>query len=258
MAMSRGEILQKVQDVLVDALGVDDDEVTTEATLMGDLGAESIDFLDIVFRLEKAFEIKIPREELFPAETLMNDSNFVSDGKLTEAGLAELKAKMAHTEIGDFADDPDINKLGDLGHLSRFLDHLIYRLLVHPLESQGIGYVVVHCHVRPDSVVLKDHAHLAFSWWQVRHVRIANIDSPLGHFFQSGNHTHAGRLPASRRAQQSGDLARGDIQIEIADGDHFFRTLEDFREPVQVNLRHDYSPPSAALSCERYLDAMIR
>ncbi len=69
MAMSRDEIFQQVQGVLVDALGVDDNEVTSQATLMGDLGAESIDFLDIVFRLEKTFGIKVPREELFPAET---------------------------------------------------------------------------------------------------------------------------------------------------------------------------------------------
>ena len=60
MAMSREDILQQVQEILVDALGVDDDEVSLESRLMGDLGAESIDFLDIVFRLEKAFSIKIP------------------------------------------------------------------------------------------------------------------------------------------------------------------------------------------------------
>ncbi|MBN1804685.1 MAG: acyl carrier protein [Sedimentisphaerales bacterium] len=112
--MNRDEISQKVQEVLVDALGVDDDEVTAEATLMGDLGAESIDFLDIVFRLEKAFEIKIPREELFPVENLMNNSEFVQNGKLTEKGLAELEEKMPHTDISGFLDDPDINKLGDL------------------------------------------------------------------------------------------------------------------------------------------------
>ena len=91
MAMSRDEIFKQVQEVLVDALGVDDDEITPEATLMGDLGAESIDFLDIVFRLEKTFGIKIPREELFPAENLMNNSELISNGKLTEKGLAELK-----------------------------------------------------------------------------------------------------------------------------------------------------------------------
>jgi acyl carrier protein len=114
MAMSRDEIYGEVQKVLVDALGVDDDEISNEATLMGDLGAESIDFLDIVFRLEKAFGIKIPREELFPAESLMNNPEFVSNGKLTEVGLRELREKMPHTNLAGFEDDPDINKLGDL------------------------------------------------------------------------------------------------------------------------------------------------
>ncbi|NIP86861.1 MAG: acyl carrier protein, partial [Planctomycetales bacterium] len=65
---TKEEVFDKVQAALVDALGVDDDEVTPEATLVGDLGAESIDFLDIVFRLEKAFSIKIPRGELFPED----------------------------------------------------------------------------------------------------------------------------------------------------------------------------------------------
>jgi acyl carrier protein len=114
MEMSRDQIFGQVQEVLVDALGVDDDEVTPEATLMGDLGAESIDFLDIVFRLEKAFEMKIPREELFPAESLMNSPEFVNNGRLTETGLAELRNKMPYVELGAFADNPDINKLGDL------------------------------------------------------------------------------------------------------------------------------------------------
>lgn len=114
MAMSREEIYEEVQEVLVDALGLDDDEVTEGATLMGDLGAESIDFLDIVFRLEKSFGIKVPREELFPAESLMNNPDYVSGGKLTDVGIAEFKAKMPHTDFSSFEADPDINKLPDL------------------------------------------------------------------------------------------------------------------------------------------------
>jgi acyl carrier protein len=128
MAMSRDEIFQEVQEVLVDALGVDDDEVTTQATLMGDLGAESIDFLDIVFRLEKAFGIKIPREELFPAESLMNNPEFVSNGKLTETGLSELREKMPHTDLAAFENDPDINKLGDLFTVSAIINYVETKL----------------------------------------------------------------------------------------------------------------------------------
>jgi acyl carrier protein len=114
MTMSRDEIFGEVKEVMVDALGLDDDEVTPEATLMGDLGAESIDFLDIVFRLEKTFGIKIPREELFPAESMMNNPEYVSGGKLTEKGLEEFKAKMPHTDFATFAQNPDVNKLPDL------------------------------------------------------------------------------------------------------------------------------------------------
>ena len=128
--MSRDEIFKEVQEVLVDALGVDDDEATMEATLMGDLGAESIDFLDIVFRLEKAFEIKIPREELFPAESLMNNPEFVNNGKLTEVGLTELREKMPHTDLSTFEDDPDINKLGDLFTVNAIVNYIEGKLAV--------------------------------------------------------------------------------------------------------------------------------
>jgi acyl carrier protein len=128
MAMNRDEIFQEVQEVLVDALGVDNDEVTTEATLMGDLGAESIDFLDIVFRLEKAFGIKIPREELFPAESLMNNPGFVNNGKLTEVGLAELREKIPHTNLTAFENDPDINKLGDLFTVGAIVNYVDIKL----------------------------------------------------------------------------------------------------------------------------------
>lgn len=114
MAKTRDEIFEQVKDVLVDALGLDDDEVTAEATLMGDLGAESIDFLDIIFRLQKAFDIEVPREELFPAEAVMSNTDFVSGGKLTEKGLAEIRNKMPHTNLSEFEQDPDVNKIADL------------------------------------------------------------------------------------------------------------------------------------------------
>ena len=128
MTISQDEIFKEVQGVLVDALGVDDDEVTTDASLTGDLGAESIDFLDIVFRLEKAFRIKIPREELFPAESLMNNPEFVSKGKFTEKGLAELSVKVPHTDISTFKNNPDVNKLGDLFTVGAIVNYVENKL----------------------------------------------------------------------------------------------------------------------------------
>ncbi len=114
MTLSHDEVYAKVQETLVDALGVDDDEVTEEARLMEDLGAESIDFLDIVFRLEKAFDIKIPREELFPGDDVFNNGEYVSEGKVTPAGLAALREQMAHVDLSEFEKDPDVNRIGDL------------------------------------------------------------------------------------------------------------------------------------------------
>jgi acyl carrier protein len=112
--MTRDEIFEKVQQTLVDALGVDDDEVTPEATLSGDLGAESIDYLDIVFRLEKNFGIKIPRGELFPENLSATDGGFVKDGVVTPEGVAELKKRMPHADVDSFAKDPKVENIQEL------------------------------------------------------------------------------------------------------------------------------------------------
>ena len=103
----RDEIFEKVKTALIDALGVDDDEVTPGATMVGDLGAESIDFLDIVFRLEKSFGIKIPRGELFP-EDVLSSTEFVSNGKVNAAGLAALKARMPFYDLTKFEQNPSV------------------------------------------------------------------------------------------------------------------------------------------------------
>jgi len=123
MAMNRDEIFAKVQEALVDALGVDEGDVKPEATLSGDLGAESIDYLDITFRLEKAFNIKIPRGELLP-DQLLSNPEFVKDGKVTPAGLVQLKAKMPHCDFGAFEADPDINKLPDLFKVETLVNYI--------------------------------------------------------------------------------------------------------------------------------------
>jgi len=111
--MSREEIFSGVRETLIEALGVDEDEVVGEATLTGDLGAESIDFLDVVFRLEKGFNIKVPRGELFP-ENILNNPEFVNGKMLTSAGLAELRERMPHADLTDFENDPKVDDLADL------------------------------------------------------------------------------------------------------------------------------------------------
>jgi acyl carrier protein len=110
---TKDEIFARVQEALVDALGVDEEEVTPKATLVGDLGAESIDFLDIVFKLEKAFSIKIPREELFP-EDILSNAEYVHDGKVTPAGLTKLKQRMPFADLSAFESNPAIQNFGNL------------------------------------------------------------------------------------------------------------------------------------------------
>ncbi len=110
---TKDEVFSKVKDALIDALGVDDDEVVPGATLVGDLGAESIDFLDIVFKLEKAFNISIPREELFP-EDILTSSTYVQSGRLTAAGVAELKKRMPFADLSKFESDPRVQDFGNL------------------------------------------------------------------------------------------------------------------------------------------------
>ncbi len=124
MAMTEEQVFEKVQETLIEALGVDDDEVVPEATLTGDLGAESIDFLDIVFRLEKSFDLKIPRGELFP-DNVLNNPDFIKDGKLTETGLTQLKERMPHADFSEFEQDPDINKLGELFKVQTIVNYVV-------------------------------------------------------------------------------------------------------------------------------------
>jgi len=114
MTQTKEEIYTKVKGTLIDSLNVDEDEVTPESTLQGDLGAESIDFLDIVFRLERGFGIKIPRGELFPESIFQGDPAFVQNGKVTAKGIDELRTRLPFADVEKFADDPQVTKISDL------------------------------------------------------------------------------------------------------------------------------------------------
>ncbi|HKI33161.1 MAG TPA: acyl carrier protein [Gemmataceae bacterium] len=129
---TRDEIYEKVSATLVEALNVDEDEVTPEATLQGDLGAESIDFLDIVFRLEREFGIKIPRGELFPESIFQGDPEFVQNGKVTDKGLSELRARMPFADLGDFEKNPEVGQISDL-----FTVELITRYIEGKLQGSA-------------------------------------------------------------------------------------------------------------------------
>ena len=111
---TQDEIYSKVSATLVEALNVDEEDIKPTSTLQGDLGAESIDFLDIVFRLEREFGIKIPRGELFPESIFQGDPELVQDGRVTPKGLDELRAKMPFADLRKFEEDPEVGNLSNL------------------------------------------------------------------------------------------------------------------------------------------------
>jgi acyl carrier protein len=108
------EIHARVAGVLAQCLGVDEDDVIPSATLQGDLGAESIDFLDIVFRLEREFGIKIPRGELFPDSILGSQTDLVQEGRVTDQGMVELRSRMPYADLADFERDRRLSAVADL------------------------------------------------------------------------------------------------------------------------------------------------
>ena len=132
MSEAEEKVLVKVKDALIEALGLEEGEVTKEASLTRDLGAESIDFLDILFRLEQAFGIKIPRSDLFP-EKFASNNTYVQEGKVTSTGLGELKKLFPFTDYSKFEQNPTISTLADTFTVGSLVGYLTKRL-----SSEGI------------------------------------------------------------------------------------------------------------------------
>lgn len=120
------EIFRKIQETLSGALGIEESEIRPQASLVRDLGAESIDFIDIIFRLEKAFDIKIPSGELFPGN-ILNDERYVKEGRVTSAGLDELRAKLPYLDVEVFSKDPQISKL---------VDYFTVQMIIHYIQDK--------------------------------------------------------------------------------------------------------------------------
>jgi len=97
------KVYPTVAATVADALGCDEDEVTPQASLIEDLNAESIDFLDIVFRLERAFKIKIPRGKIVEnARGSLTEAEFEQNGIVTEAGFKQLRAYLSEVPADRF------------------------------------------------------------------------------------------------------------------------------------------------------------
>ena len=126
--MTQDEIFVKVRTTLVEALNVDEGEVTMAARLKADLNAESIDFLDIVFRLERQFSVRIPREDLFPESIFQGDPKFVTDGKVNADGLVELQTRMPYANLTEFRKDARLDRIEDLFTVELIVKYLDSRV----------------------------------------------------------------------------------------------------------------------------------
>jgi acyl carrier protein len=132
--MTRDAIAQKVQAAFVEALGVDEDEVTLEARVFDDLGAESLDLLEIVFLLERGFDIKIPRGGVKEASQAgIDPSQYEVDGKLTELALEKLRELMPEVDASEIKPGLGANDIPRLFRVQTFVN-IVARLL----EEKGV------------------------------------------------------------------------------------------------------------------------
>ena len=79
--MAKEEIFDKLKELVVDQLGVEDDEVTTEATIQEDLGADSLDLVDLVMAVEEEFDVKIADEDLEGIKTVGDIVDYIAENK---------------------------------------------------------------------------------------------------------------------------------------------------------------------------------
>jgi acyl carrier protein len=100
--MSSNDVHKSVQEAVVGALGVSEDEAGPDATLMDDLGAESIDLLDILFRIERSTGVKIAASDLgeYMQGGIPDERFSDANGLITAEGMAHLKTVMPQIDEG--------------------------------------------------------------------------------------------------------------------------------------------------------------
>lgn len=128
------EIWDPLAEAFAEALGLDDDEVRFDARVIGDLGAESLDFLDIAFRLERAFDIKIPRGGIEQSARAESGEAYEVDGVLTPLGLEKLREVMPEVPREEFVEGLKTTQVPELFRVGTF-----YNLVVFLLNQKAEG-----------------------------------------------------------------------------------------------------------------------
>lgn len=136
--MNVESVYLKVRTIIADVLVLDEAEVTLNSRLIGDLGAESIDFLDLVFQLEKEFEIKIPRGQLEKnARGELSEEEFEQNGTLTDKGMQALRLYLSEVPAEHFKANMKLNEIPGLFTVETFCK-LIINASVEQAEAVGV------------------------------------------------------------------------------------------------------------------------
>jgi acyl carrier protein len=134
--MNLETVYPKVQEIIADVLVIEEDEVSLKARLIADLGAESIDFLDLVFQLEKEFAIKIPRGQLEKnARGTLSEAEFEQGGVLTTEGLGALKSYLSEVPDAHFTANMKVNEIPMLFTVETFCKLIILAKETSPAET---------------------------------------------------------------------------------------------------------------------------
>lgn len=133
--MNIESVYPKVRDIIADVLVIDESEIALNSRLIADLGAESIDFLDLVFQLEKEYSIKIPRGQLEKnARGDLTEEEFEKGGVLTAKGLVALKSYLSEVPAEYFKDNMKVNEIPMLFTVETFC-----KLVVAAVNAQSMN-----------------------------------------------------------------------------------------------------------------------
>jgi acyl carrier protein len=128
-------VYPKVREIIADVLVIDEEEISLSSRLIADLGAESIDFLDLVFQLEKEFSIKIPRGQLEKnARGHLTEDQFEKGGVLTPEGLGALKSYLNEVPPESFKTNMKVNEIPMLFTVETFC-----KLIVAAVSEQTVA-----------------------------------------------------------------------------------------------------------------------
>ncbi len=129
-------VYPKVREIIADVLVIDEDAITLQSRLITDLGAESIDFLDLVFQLEKEFGIKIPRGQLEKnARGHLSEEQFEQGGVLTSEGMQALKNYLSEVPAEYFNTTRKINDIPMLFTVETFCKLIITAKAALPVSE---------------------------------------------------------------------------------------------------------------------------